>query len=88
MHRQWGRLCPGKQPDLSECWRRLAIGTIVEFDEQAGLRLLQSNHCLVHVPAGKGSSREEIFGPSLAAAFAEFESSAEQKPCRVPLAEF
>lgn len=88
MHRQWGRLCPGKQPDLSECWRRLAIGTIVEFDEQAGLRLLQSNHCLVHVPAGKGSSREEIFGPSLAAAFAEFEANAEQKPCRVPLAEF
>jgi hypothetical protein len=49
---------------------------------------MQANHCLVHVPSGKGSSREEIFGPSLAAAFAEFESSAEQKPCRVPLAEF
>ena len=88
MHRQWGKQSPGKQPDLSECWRRLAVGMVVEFDEQAGLRLLQANHCLVHVPAGKATARAEIFGAELAAAFAEFEASAQQKPCRVPLAEF
>lgn len=88
MHRQWGKQSHGKQPDLSECWRRLAVGTIVEFDEQAGLRLLQANHCLVHVPAGRSSAREEIFGRSLAEAFGEFEAGANQKPCRVPLAEF
>jgi hypothetical protein len=88
MHRQWGKQSSGKQPDLSECWRRLAVGTIVEFDEQSGLRLLQANHCLVHIPSGKPKAREEIFGQSLAQAFAEFESSADQKPCRVPLAEF
>lgn len=88
MHRQWGKQSDGKQPDLSECWRRLAVGTIVEFDELAGLRLLQANHCLVHVPAGRSSAREEIFGRSLAEAFGEFEAGANQKPCRVPLAEF
>jgi hypothetical protein len=88
MHKQWGKQSSGKQPDLSECWRRLAVGTIVEFDENSGLRLLQSNHCLVHIPSGKPKAREEVFGQSLAQAFAEFESSADQKPCRVPLAEF
>lgn len=88
MHRQWGKQSSGKQPDLSECWRRLAVGTIVEFDDQSGLRLLQANHCLVHIASGKPKAREEIFGQSLAQAFAEFESSADQKPCRVPLAEF
>jgi hypothetical protein len=88
MHRQWGKQCPGKQPDLSECWRRLAVGTIVEFDDKGGLRLLQANHCLVNIPSGKGASRKEIFGASLAEAFAEFEANAEHKPCRVPLAEF
>jgi hypothetical protein len=88
MHRQWGRQCPGKQPDLSECWRRLAVGIVVEFDEQAGLRLLQANHCLVHVPAGKAQARADIFGAELAAAFAEFEAGTSQKPCQVPLAEF
>jgi hypothetical protein len=88
MHKQWGKQSGGKQPDLSECWRRLAVGTVVEFDARSGLRLLQANHCLVHIPSGKAKAREEIFGPSLAAAFAEFESGADQKPCRVPLAEF
>jgi len=88
MHRQWGKQCPGKQPDLSECWRRLAVGTVVEFDEQGGLRLMQANHCLVHAPSGKGKTREEIFGKSLSAAFEEFEANATQKPCKVPLAEF
>ena len=88
MHRQWGKQSQGKQPDLSECWRRLAVGAIVEFDEQAGIRLLQANHCLVHVPSGKPKGREEVFGRSLAEAFEEFEAGASQKPCRVPLAEF
>jgi hypothetical protein len=88
MHRQWGKQSQGKQPDLSECWRRLAVGAIVEFDEQAGIRLLQANHCLVHVPSGKPKGREEVFGRSLAEAFEEFEAGANQKPCRVPLAEF
>jgi hypothetical protein len=88
MHRQWGKQSQGKHPDLSECWRRLAIGTVVEFDDQAGLRLMQANHCLVHVPAGKPKARELVFGRSLAEAFEEFEAGASQKPCRVPLAEF
>jgi hypothetical protein len=88
MHKQWGKLCQGKQPELSECWRRLAADSIVEFDAEAGLRLFQASNCLVHVPSGDKNSREKIFGKSLAAAFNEFEASATEKPCRVPLAEF
>jgi hypothetical protein len=88
MHRQWGKQCQGKQPELSDCWRRLATGVIVEFDPADGLRLLQSNHCLVHLPAAETHQRALIFGESLAKAFDEFESSASDKPCRVPLAEF
>ena len=88
MHQQWSKQCPGKQPELSECWRRLAAGTIVEFDDQSGLRLLQANLCLVHIPAGEEKTRAKVFGASLASAFEEFEANATEKPCRVPLAEF
>ena len=88
MHKQWSKLCKGKQPELSECWRRLAVDSIVEFDAEAGLRLFQASSCLVHIPSGDKNSREKIFGKSLAKAFCEFEVNATQKPCRVPLAEF
>ena len=88
MHRQWGKLCQGKQPELSECWRRLAVDSVVEFDGEAGLRLLHAHHCLVHVPSSNKNTREMIFGHSLATAFSEFEANSIEKPCRVPLAEF
>jgi hypothetical protein len=88
MHKLWCKQCPGKQPELSECWRRLAAGTIVEFNELGDLRLMQANHCLVHIPADNRQGRAQVFGASLADAFDEFEGNAAQKPCRVPLAEF
>jgi hypothetical protein len=88
MHKLWSKQCPGKQPELSECWRRLATGAVVEFTEQDTLRLMFANHCLVQLPAGDRQARAQVFGASLAAAFDEFEANAGQKPCRVPLAEF
>ena len=88
LHRQWGRQCQGKHPDLGDCWRRLATGAFVEFDPSQGLKLIQANHCLVHIPANCGDQRAVVFGEALAKAFGEFESGARSKPCRVPLAEF
>lgn len=88
LHRQWGRQCQGKHPDLGDCWRRLAAGAFVEFDPSQGLKLIQGSYCLVHIPANCGVQRAVIFGEALAKAFNEFESGAGSKPCRVPLAEF
>ena len=88
LHRQWGRQCQGKHPDLGDYWRRLAAGAFVEFDPSHGLKLIQANYCLVHIPANCGDQRAIIFGEALAKAFSEFESGSGSKPCRVPLAEF
>jgi hypothetical protein len=88
MHSLWGRHTHGNQPDLGDCWRRLAADAAVEFDDKNGVKILYANQCLVHIPADRTQLRATIFGRALAQALAEFEANADRKPCKVPLAEF